>query len=725
MKNKSTSEFDASVQALADARYNHHFAWLGQQVTEQGLSFRVWAPGAKQIDVICAQTGRRITRLTQSHPSGFFEKTLGNRRRPIDYRLSFDGGDPVADAYAYGDLLDPTAQYFYAEGQQIDAYRWLGAQHHEYGGVSGVRFTVWAPNAQRVAVIGDFNGWDASRHGLKHYPDAGIWAIFIPDAEPGQAYKFHVMGADGVVREKADPYARQMERSPATASLVPVNTNFQWTDAQWMKERGAQHTPSSAISIYECQLASWMRDYDNHYLSYEELAERLISHAKALGFTHIQLMPVSEYPFDGSWGYQPVGLYAPTSRFGLLDDFKAFVNRCHEAGLGVLLDWVPGHFPSDPHGLAEFDGTALYEHADPRRGFHPDWNTYIYNYGRNEVRSFLLSNADFWLSECHIDGLRVDAVASMLYLDYSRAAGEWIPNEHGGRENLEAVAFLQALNSLMYANHPGIMMIAEESTAWPGVSHPVDQGGLGFGYKWNMGWMNDTLRYISKDPIHRAYHHDDMTFSMVYARDENFILSISHDECVHGKGSLLNKMPGDDWQKRANLRAYWAYMWAHPGKKLLFMGMEFGQYREWNHDHGLDWYLLERAEHRQLMDYVARLNQLYTQYPALYEADQDAEGFCWLQAHNKDQSILAWVRSAPNAQQVIVVCNYTPTVVHDYRVGAPSMGQPQVLLNSDEASFGGSDVNPSPRLESMPWDGCEQSICLTLPPLATVWLVVR
>jgi 1,4-alpha-glucan branching enzyme len=516
-----------------------------------------------------------------------------------------------------------------------------------------------------------------------------------------------------------------MERSPATASLVPVNTNFQWTDTQWMTDRGAQHTPSSAISIYECQLASWMRDHDNHYLSYEELAKRLISHAKALGFTHIQLMPVSEYPFDGSWGYQPVGLYAPTSRFGLLDDFKAFVNRCHEAGLGVLLDWVPGHFPSDPHGLAEFDGTALYEHADPRRGFHPDWNTYIYNYGRNEVRSFLLSNADFWLSECHIDGLRVDAVASMLYLDYSRGEGEWIPNEHGGRENLEAVAFLQALNSLMYANHPGIMMIAEESTAWPGVSHPVDQGGLGFGYKWNMGWMNDTLRYMSKDPIHRAYHHDDMTFSMVYARDENFILSISHDECVHGKGSLLNKMPGDDWQKRANLRAYWAYMWAHPGKKLLFMGMEFGQYREWNHDHGLDWYLLERAEHRQLMDYVARLNQVYTQHPALYQADQDAEGFCWLQAHNKDQSILAWVRSAPNAQQVIVVCNYTPTVVHDYRVGTPSMGQPQVLLNSDEASFGGSDVNPSPRLESMPWDGCEQSICLTLPPLATVWLVVR
>ena len=725
MKNKTTSEFDASVQALADARYNHHFAWLGQHVTEQGLSFRVWAPGTTQVDVVCAQTGRKITRLTRSHRSGFFEKTLGNRRRPIGYRLSFDGGEPMADAYAYGDLLDTTAQYFYAEGQQIDAYRWLGAQHCEFDGVSGVRFAVWAPNAQRIAVIGDFNGWDASKHGLKHYRDAGVWAIFIPHAQAGQAYKFHVLGADGVVREKADPYARQMERSPATASLVPANTDFEWTDTQWMTERGAQHTPSSAISIYEVQLASWMRDYDNHYLSYDELAERLISHAKALGFTHIQLMPVSEYPFDGSWGYQPVGLYAPTSRFGSLDDFKDFVNRCHQAGLGVLLDWVPGHFPSDPHGLAEFDGTALYEHADPRRGFHPDWNTYIYNYGRNEVRSFLLSNADFWLSECHIDGLRVDAVASMLYLDYSRAEGEWIPNERGGRENLEAVAFLQALNSLMYANHPGIMMIAEESTAWPGVSHPVDQGGLGFGYKWNMGWMNDTLRYMSKDPVHRSYHHDDMTFSMVYARDENFILSISHDECVHGKGSLLNKMPGDDWQKRANLRAYWAYMWAHPGKKLLFMGMEFGQYREWNHDHGLDWYLLDQAEHCQLMDYVARLNQLYTQYPALYAADQDADGFCWLQAHNKEQSVLAWVRSAPKAEKVIVVCNYTPTVIHGYRVGVPSMGQPQLLLNSDEASFGGSNINPSPRLEPMPWDGCEQSVTLTLPPLATVWLVVN
>ena len=725
MKNKTTSEFDTSVQALADARYNHHFAWLGQHVTEQGLSFRVWAPGTTQVDVVCAQTGRKITRLTRSHRSGFFEKTLGNRRRPIGYRLSFDGGEPMADAYAYGDLLDTTAQYFYAEGQQIDAYRWLGAQHCEFDGVSGVRFAVWAPNAQRIAVIGDFNGWDASKHGLKHYRDAGVWAIFIPHAQAGEAYKFHVLGADGVVREKADPYARQMERSPATASLVPANADFEWTDTQWMTERGAQHTPSSAISIYEVQLASWMRDYDNHYLSYDELAERLISHTKALGFTHIQLMPVSEYPFDGSWGYQPVGLYAPTSRFGSLDDFKDFVNRCHQAGLGVLLDWVPGHFPSDPHGLAEFDGTALYEHADPRRGFHPDWNTYIYNYGRNEVRSFLLSNADFWLSECHIDGLRVDAVASMLYLDYSRAEGEWIPNERGGRENLEAVAFLQALNSLMYANHPGIMMIAEESTAWPGVSHPVDQGGLGFGYKWNMGWMNDTLRYMSKDPVHRSYHHDDMTFSMVYARDENFILSISHDECVHGKGSLLNKMPGDDWQKRANLRAYWAYMWAHPGKKLLFMGMEFGQYREWNHDHGLDWYLLDQAEHCQLMDYVARLNQLYTQYPALYAADQDADGFCWLQAHNKEQSVLAWVRSAPKAEKVIVVCNYTPTVIHGYRVGVPSMGQPQLLLNSDEASFGGSNINPSPRLEPMPWDDCEQSVTLTLPPLATVWLVVN
>lgn len=725
MKNKATSEFDASVQALADARYNHHFTWLGQHLTERGLSFRVWAPSVKQVDVMCAQTGRKITRLIRSHPSGFFEKTLGNRRRPVEYRLSYDGGEPVADAYAYNDLLDAAAQYFYAEGQQTDAYRWLGAHHCEFDGVSGVRFSVWAPNAQRVAVIGDFNGWDASRHGLKYYPDAGVWAIFIPGAQAGQAYKFHVLGADGVVREKADPYARQMERSPATASLVSANSEFEWTDTQWMTQRGAQHTPRSAISIYEVQLASWMRDYDNHYLSYGELAERLISHAKALGFTHIQLMPVSEYPFDGSWGYQPVGLYAPTSRFGSLDDFKDFVNRCHQAGLGVLLDWVPGHFPSDPHGLAEFDGTALYEHADPRRGFHPDWNTYIYNYGRNEVRSFLLSNADFWLSECHIDGLRVDAVASMLYLDYSRAEGEWIPNEHGGRENLEAVAFLQALNSLMYANHPGIMMIAEESTAWPGVSHPVDQGGLGFGYKWNMGWMNDTLRYMSKDPIHRSYHHDDMTFSMVYARDENFILSISHDECVHGKGSLLNKMPGDDWQKRANLRAYWAYMWAHPGKKLLFMGMEFGQYREWNHDHGLDWYLLDQIEHRQLMDYVARLNQLYTNYPALYAADQDADGFCWLQAHNKEQSILAWVRSGPNAQKVIVVCNYTPTVIHGYRVGVPSMGQTQVLLNSDEASFGGSGVHPSPRLEPMPWDGCEQSVCLTLPPLATVWLVVN
>ena len=725
MKLSASTLSAETLSDLVEGRYRDPSSILGQKATPSGLLFRVWAPGAASVAVIHPETGRVLAKLECVHEAGVFEKVLRNRKRCVPYLLSVDDGPGSVDPYDNLMEISADAAYYFAEGRQVDAYHWLGAHACEVKGTRGVGFMLWAPNARAVSVMGDFNHWHGTQYPMTPHGDSGIWSLFLPQAKSGDCYKYRVHGADGVVREKADPFARQMERPSATGSVVVVEAPFEWTDQDWMARRGEIHTPASAISIYECHLGSWMRGDNNEYLSYDVLADRLIPYVQSLNFSHIQLMPVSEYPFDGSWGYQPVGLFAPTARFGCVAEFKRFVDRCHAAGLGVLLDWVPGHFPSDPHGLAQFDGTALFEHEDPRRGFHPDWNTYIYNYGRNEVRSFLLSNADFWLSECHIDGLRVDAVASMLYLDYSRKEGEWVPNMHGGRENLEAVSFLQTLNSLMYGRHPGIMMIAEESTAWPGVSHPVDSGGLGFGYKWNMGWMNDTLRYISKDPIHRSYHHDDMTFGMVYARDENFILSISHDECVHGKGSLLNKMPGDDWQKRANLRAYWGYMWAHPGKKLLFMGMEFGQYREWDHDHGLDWHLLDQAEHRALVTYLAELNRLYSRFPSLYQADQEAYGFQWLQSSNRDQSIYAWVRSSDAGKDVIAVFNATPTVHHGYRLGVPSLCDYEVILNSDETQFGGSGVDVTPSTEGVAWDDCAQSLVLTLPPLATIWLVPK
>ena len=626
-------------------------------------------------------------------------------------------------------LLTDQDFYYFSEGTEEFAYRLLGAHPRTVEGVDGVLFTVWAPSALRVAVVGDFNGWDGRQHVMRRHPAAGVWEIFIPGVADQALYKYQVTAADGALLPlKADPFAHSMQHPPETASRVLLHEGeYAWGDDVWMASRAAQQ--QRPVSIYEVHPGSWRRrtQEGNRYLSYLELADELIPYVLELGFTHIQLMPISEFPFDGSWGYQPVGLYAPSIRFGTPNEFRYFVDRCHQHGLGVLLDWVPGHFPTDPHGLGRFDGTALYEHDDPRKGFHPDWNTLIYNYGRREVVSFLLSNANYWLGEYHLDGLRVDAVASMLYLDYSRKSGEWLPNKHGGRENLEAIRLLQLVNERVHARHSGVMMVAEESTAWPGVSRPVHAGGLGFGFKWNMGWMNDSLRYMARDPIHRRYHHDELTFSMVYAWDENFVLCLSHDEVVHGKRALLGKMPGDEWQQFANLRAYLGFMWGHPGKKLLFMGSEFAQRREWNHDRGLDWELLEQAPHRGVRRLVGDLNALYRSLPALYQKDCEPGGFQWLQADRKSLSVYAWLRwGHTHGQRVLVVSNLTPQVHQRYRIGVPFAGWYRECINTDAREYGGSGQGNMGGVEAEAGacDGHAWTLTLTLPPLATIMLLL-
>ncbi len=612
-------------------------------------------------------------------------------------------------------------------GREVHAWRLLGARACCLDGVEGVRFAVWAPNARRVAVVGDFNGWDGNCHGMHRHPRSGVWEVFIPGVAELAHYKYEIVDRDGCrLPLKADPYALSMQHPPQTAARVMGrDSHWQWSDEAWMQAR--RHPLGQPVAIYEVHAGSWRRraEQNHRFLSYLELADELIPYVVEQGFTHIQLMPLGEYPFDGSWGYQPVGLYAPSIRFGTPDEFRCFVDRCHTAGLGVLLDWVPGHFPTDPHGLGRFDGTALYEHADPRQGFHPDWNTLIYNFGRPEVQSFLLSNANYWLEEFHLDGLRVDAVASMLYLDYSRRPGEWVPNALGGRENLEAIAFLRMLNTTLHARHPGVLMIAEESTAWPGVTRPVDAGGLGFGFKWNMGWMNDTLRYMGRDPVHRRYHHDEMTFGLVYAWDEHFVLPLSHDEVVHGKGSLITRMPGDQWQKFANLRAYFAFMWGHPGYKLLFMGGELAQWREWSHERALDWALLEDAPHRGVQRLVSDLNACYRERPALHALDHCPQGFHWLQVDRREQSIFAWLRQGQTEDQVLVVlCNFTPGVHTGYRLGVPGPGRYREILNTDATVYAGSgQVNEvSLEAEALSWDGQPWSLLLTVPPLACVYL---
>ena len=713
------------IDALVQGRHDNVFAVLGlhRQISGKGMVVRVLFPGAGDIKLL-DKSGKSLGAMTLIHEAGLFELKFPHRRNRFEYRLKIDDHVELEDPYRFPSQIKEEDHYLFAEGTHETCYRWMGARTHRIDKVDGVLFVVWAPSAQRVSVVGEFNGWDGRRHVMRLHRNNGIWEIFIPGVWNDALYKYEIIGADGhLLPLKADPFARSMQHPPETASRVVFDGEFAWDDAEWMAERGNQSGTNRPISIYEIHAGSWRRreNEGGRYLSYVELADELIPYVVEMGFTHVQLLPISEYPFDGSWGYQPIGLFAPSIRFGTPDEFRHFVNCCHNHGIGVLLDWVPGHFPTDEHGLGRFDGTCLYEHEDPRKGFHVDWNTLIYNYGRNEVKSYLISNANYWLDEFHIDGLRVDAVASMLYLDYSRNEGEWIANPHGGRENLEAIELLQSVNSRMYRNHPGIMMIAEESTAWPGVSAPVDNGGLGFGYKWNMGWMNDSLRYIARDPVYRSYHKNDFMFSLVYAWTENFMLPLSHDEVVHGKGSLIGKMPGDDWQRFANLRAFFAYMWTHPGKKLLFMGGEFAQFSEWNHDCGLDWHLLARPAHAGVQRLVRDLNHLYRELPALHRRDARGDGFKWLST--QDATLFAWLRLGDRHDApVIVVCNLTPEVYMGYTLGVPRAGRYAERLNSDASDYGGSGQGNGggvvSNVESR--DGFEYSICLTVPPLATL-----
>jgi len=719
----------AEIQALVLGHHDDAFSVLGMHAAGGGLVVRTLLPWAGTVHLCDRGSGEIVGVLERIHPAGLFEICLPPGTRPFAYRYLVDGRLDLEDPYRFPSTLDPADLYLFNEGTLEHAYRWMGAHATTVDGVQGVRFAVWAPAARRVSVVGEFNGWDGRQHVMRKHPGSGVWEIFLPCVSEYALYKYEILDRHGsMVPLKADPYARSMEHPPQTASRVVLNDHFDWTDGEWLAQRERGNLLDGPVSIYEVHAGSWRRRHSegNRYLSYRELADELIPYVLDLGFTHIQLMPLSEYPFDGSWGYQPVGMFAPSIRFGTPPELRYFVDECHRHNLGVLLDWVPGHFPTDPHGLGRFDGTCLYEHRDTRRGYHPDWNTLIYNYGRNEVVTYLLSNAHYWLDEFHFDGLRVDAVASMLYLDYSRREGEWIPNRHGGRENLEAIQLLRTVNSRVYRNHPGIMMVAEESTAWPGVSRPVHMGGLGFGFKWNMGWMNDSLRYMARDPIHRRYHHDEMTFSIIYAWDENFILAISHDEVVHGKGSLLTRMPGDDWQKFANLRAYLGFMWGHPGKKLLFMGCEFAQRPEWNHDIGLAWHELNAPAHRGVQMLVRDLNRFYRATPALYQADASPAGFGWLQLHNRDQSIFAWRRTASDdGAMVVVVSNMTPQTHHDYRLGVPRPGRYREAINTDALEYGGSGQgnNGAVQASTDAWDGQPYSMAITVPPLATLMFV--
>ncbi len=721
----------SDIEAIVAGNHGDPFAVLGPHAAENaGFSICVFAPDAETVEVIDGSDGSILAKLERLHEQGFYAGLIAiHADTPPPYLLRMRQGAhcwEARDPYSFPAYLGELDTHLLAEGNHQRLYERLGSHSISLQGVRGVVFAVWAPNARRVSVVGDFNAWDGRRHPMRRRVEAGVWELFVPGIGDGALYKYEIIGPLGDrLPLKSDPFAFSQEAPPSTASRVAGEGRGDWLDADWMSRRRALQETSRPISIYEVHAGSWRRGEDNSFFSYDRLADELIPYVKDLGFTHIELLPISEHPFSGSWGYQPVGLFAPTARFGPPEAFGRFVERCHQAEIGVLIDWVPAHFPSDPHGLARFDGTALYEHEDPRLGFHRDWNTLIYNFGRREVANFLAANALFWLDRYHVDGLRVDAVASMLYLDYSRSAGEWVPNVHGGRENLEAVSFLKTLNTLAYGTHPGIVTVAEESTAWPQVSRPVDQGGLGFGYKWNMGWMHDTLAYMAREPVHRAHHHNELTFGLVYAFSENFILPLSHDEVVHGKGSLIGKMPGDRWQKFANLRAYFAFMWTHPGKKLLFMGGEFGQEREWNHDHALDWHLLADPHHRGMQNLVRDLNRLYRGTPALHSLDCEPAGFEWIEGGDAAQSVLAYLRRGDRGTRpVVVVCNFTPIVRQDYRIGVPEGGRWIERLNTDGDTYGGSNVGNAGGVNTLPrpHHGKPFSIEIKLPPLATLVL---
>ncbi|MTH77972.1 1,4-alpha-glucan branching protein GlgB [Paracoccus aestuariivivens] len=715
---------DHDLAALREGRCDNPFDILGPHGNGKERWLTVYHPDLTELRVLGQDRETPLPRLSDAFFSGPIPHGSYRLRATDDAGRNWEFDDP----YRFPPVLGEIDLHLIGEGKHHRLWQALGAHIITHQNARGTHFAVWAPNARRVSVVGDFNAWDGRRNPMRRLDGSGVWEIFMPGLGEGTCYKYEILDSKGDVTLRADPLGFGSQHPPEKASIVRDIAGYGWHDQDWMSKRQKAQGRAAPISIYEVHLGSWRRKWDEggRPLSYKEHAVELVEYASSMGFTHLELLPVSEFPFDGSWGYQPVGLYAPTIRFGPPHEFRDLVDAAHQAGLGVLLDWVPGHFPTDAHGLARFDGTALYEHADPREGFHQDWNTLIYNYGRNEVQNYLTANAVYWLQEYHIDGLRVDAVASMLYRDYSRKPGQWIPNRDGGRENYEAIAFLENMNIAANGEAPGIMTVAEESTSFPKVSAPVDAGGLGFGYKWNMGWMNDTLRYMSREPIHRKYHHDQMTFGLMYAFSENFILPISHDEVVHGKGSMLRKMPGDEWQQFANLRAYYAFMWTHPGKKLLFMGCEFGQPEEWNHNGELNWKAAEKPLNQGLQRLVRDLNHLYRENPALYRHDADPKGFLWLRS-DADQSILAYLRLGDKGDPAVaVLCNMTPVPRHGFRIGLPQSGHWIEAINTDASIYGGSGQGNLGRItaeDKKPMDGQPASAALTLPPLSVVVLV--
>ncbi|MEH0833121.1 1,4-alpha-glucan branching enzyme [Pectobacterium cacticida] len=721
------SAFSEAINSLINGHYADPFSLLGMHRGANGVEVRALLPDAQSVWLVDASNGCQLVELARIDERGFFCGLLPHRKTPLRYQLAvtWQGETKVIeDPYRFGTLLQDMDIWLLSEGTHLRPYEQLGAHLATLDGVEGTRFAVWAPNAQRVSVVGEFNFWDGRRHPMRLRKENGIWELFLPDVKAGQLYKYEVIDSHSNLRLKADPYAFEAQMRPDTASLItPLPEKVPTSDVR--REANGLRSP---IAIYEVHLGSWRRHTENNFwLSYQELAKQLIDYVQYMGFTHVELMPINEHPFDGSWGYQPLGLYAPTRRFGTAFEFRAFVDALHEAGINVLLDWVPGHFPSDEYGLAQFDGTALYEYADPREGYHQDWNTLIYNYGRHEVRNYLAGNALFWMERYGIDGLRVDAVASMIYRDYSRREGEWVPNQYGGKENLEALTFLRYTNHMLGHAAPAAITVAEESTDYPGVTLPPDCNGLGFHYKWNMGWMHDTLAYMQLDPIHRQYHHDLLTFGMLYAYSENFVLPLSHDEVVHGKRSLLDRMPGDTWQKFANLRAYYGFMWAYPGKKLLFMGGEFAQGREWNHDASLDWHLLNEPEgwHRGVQTLVRDLNHCYRQQPPLYQLDFQPQGFEWLVVDDRENSVFAFVRRDEQGNEVLVVSNFTPIPRYGYRIGINQPGGWREVINTDSSYYHGSNLGNLGTIYSEEWESHQRqnSLALTLPPLATLYLI--
>jgi len=719
------------IEAIAGGYHGDPFRLLGLHAIaggggEETWEVRAFLPQARSVEVL---RNGRASAMKKVHPQGIFAASFEDRPEGYRLRLTLPDGDVVEqeDPYRLGPMLSDFELHLHGEGTHYEAYNSLGAHLVQCEGLDGVRFAVWAPNAETVSVVGDFNNWDTRRHPMR-CRNGGVWELFIPDLPEGTAYKYQIRSRyHGYQQMKADPYSFSAEVPPKSASVVCDLGRHEWQDGEWMKSRGEKNALNEPLSIYEVHLGSWMRGPNNSILSYRELADSLVEYVQRMGYTHIELLPVLEHPFTGSWGYQVIGYFAPTSRFGSPEDFMYFVDRCHQAGIGVIVDWVPGHFPKDAHGLVYFDGTALYEHEDPRKGEQKEWGTLVFNFGRNEVRNFLVSNAMFWLKRYHIDGLRVDAVASMLYLDYSREEGEWEPNEFGGNENLEAISFLKSFNEQAHTV-PGAITIAEESTAFPGVSKPVYLNGLGFTMKWSMGWMHDMLEYFSHDPIHRKHHHHSITFSLLYAFTENFVLPISHDEVVHGKGSLLNKMPGDEWQRFASARSFLAYMYGHPGKKLLFQGQEIGQYEEWNCEVGTRWELLSHDYHRKLQTLVRELNLLYRSQASLYEVDYHHSGFEWVDFHDVEGSVISFIRRAEDPGDFLVfVCNFTPVPRHTYRVGVPEEGFYEEIFNTDASMFGGSNLGNGGMVssEGVPDHGRPYSVSLTLPPSAVVVLKPR